>query len=180
MLTPDRPLVSDRTDAPSREAVRAEWDARVIALLDDARPAGFGPVRRDLAGPSLQFLGGGPRGEVAYNLSADVDSTVPRATCADVAEAMECREVAVPGGVAAVVRDVHADLPDLPAVSMVVIEVAGARGLLNVVETLPGEAQWSLADLTELATDPALGEAVAFAAEHDAELRDYATYGPQR
>lgn len=179
VLTQERP---DVADASTRE-VRALWDARVATVFDGVLPADFSEVTQvggGSTGEALQFVAGGPRGGVTLSLEVYVGSAVPRASCDDLAEARRCQEVGLPDGTAAVARDVHSDLPDLPRTSLVVVEQGGVRALVNVVELSPGPAQWSFADLLALAQDPRLGEAVDFAEAHAAALRGYATFGPDR
>lgn len=176
-LVADAPAPSPGT-AGQRASVRAEWDALVLSYFDSALPSGFAPLAQRGGGETgqyLDFLTNAGRGDVQLAATVYIGGAVSKPLCATTI-AQECRELVTPSGATAVIlRNVYTDRPDLPQASRVDVSEGNTQTIVNVVETSPGQSQFSLDDLAGLATSSAFDDMLNFATGNAEALRDYGT-----
>lgn len=179
----DRSLIAD-APAPSpgtagqTVSVRAEWDALVGSYFDSALPTGSATLTQRGGGETgqyLDFLTNPGRGDVQLAATVYIEGAASKPSCATTI-AQECREVLTPSGATAVIlRNVYTDRPDLPQASRVDVIEGNTQTIVNVVETSPGQSQFSLDDLAGLASSSAFDDMLNFATTNAEALRDYGT-----
>lgn len=184
----DGPLVAGApTPSPGiagrRASVRAEWDALVLSYFDSALPSGFAPLAQRGGGENggyLDFLTNAGRGDVQLAATVYIGAGVSTPSCATTI-AQECRELVTPSGATAVIlRNVYTDQPDAPQASRVDVSKGNTQTIVNVVETSPGQSQFSLDDLAGLATSSVFDDMLSFATQNAEALREYGTVYPYR
>lgn len=165
------------TDAAdqSRESAREEWSAQMeqvfAAHLPDGFASGVTPTGGDDS-QALEFVASGPEGEVWLNATVYLAEGLPIPDCA--ATTPRCRVLTTPAGTATVLTKAYQH--DRRSHAMQIwIQGDGVQTIVNVVEQNPRVSQFSMSDLTGLASDPGLSDAIDFATAHDGELLGYAT-----
>ncbi|GAA4369914.1 hypothetical protein [Nocardioides caricicola] len=162
--------------ADQRQAsVRAEWSERMAQVFADHLPEGFAPGVTATGGDdrqALEFVASGPQGEVRLNATVYLAEGLPVPACA--ATTPRCQVLTTPSGPATVLTKVYQD-DRLSHASQIWIQGDGVQTIVNVVESGPRADQFSMSDLTGLASDVALRDAILFASAHDGELLGYAT-----
>ncbi|WP_243060782.1 hypothetical protein [Nocardioides sp. SR21] len=165
------------TDAAeqSRESARQEWTTRMERVFAAHLPDGFAAGVTATGGTdrrALEFVASGPDGRVSLNATVYLAEGLPFPACA--ATTPRCRVLTTPSGPATVLTKVYPEDHHSYA-SQIWIQGDGVQTIVNVVEVSPGADQFSMDDLTGLASDQELSEAIVFATAHDGELLEYAT-----
>lgn len=164
----------DAADRPSQSA-RQEWSQRMEQVFAAHLPDGFAPGVTPTGGDdqhALEFVAAGPEGRVSLNATVYLAEGLPFPACS--ATTPRCRVVTTPAGPTTVVTNVYPEDQNSHA-SQIWIQGDGVQTLVNVVEQNPRIDQFSMSDLTGLASDPGLRDAIEFATAHDGELLGYAT-----
>lgn len=159
----------------SQESARQEWSGRMEQVFAAHLPDGFTPgvtPTGDGELRALEFVASGPEGRVWLNATVYLAEGLPIPECP--ATTPRCEVLTTPAGTATVLTNVYPEERRSYA-SQIWIQGDGVQTIVNVVEQNPRVDQFSVRDLTGLASDPSLHDAIVFATAHDGELMGYAT-----
>lgn len=160
----------------SQESARQEWSARMEQVFADHLPDGFAAGVTSTGGDdrhALEFVASGPEGQVWLNATVYLAEGLPFPDC-DGPGIVQCRVLTTVSGPAVALTKAYQDDRDSHA-SQIWLQGDGVQTIVNVVEQNPRVNQFSIGDLTGLASDQGLHDAIVFATAHDGELLGYAT-----